>query len=57
LCGLAAQAEHRGSGYVRVVDVTCEKAAKIVGVLSSSSASTFVQQEFDAVDILKYPSP
>ena len=53
LCGLAAQAEYRSSGYVRVMDVTCDEATEIVGVLSRSSASTFVQQEFDAVDILK----
>src|SRR2546430_13206286 len=54
LCILATQAENRGAGYVRMVDVTREQTAQIIGVLPRAPTAAFMHQEFDPVDISKH---
>src|SRR6267154_1063131 len=50
---LATQAEHRCSRRIRVMDVTRNEAAEIVGILSRASAASFVQQKADAIHTLE----
>ena len=50
---LAAETENRGSGNVGVIDVTGDEAAEIIGIFARAAAAAFVQEETDAVYILK----
>jgi hypothetical protein len=50
---LTAQTENRGSGDIRVANISCQKIAEIVGILSRAAASGLMKQEFDAVNIRK----
>src|SRR5207244_4062559 len=50
---LAAQAEHRRAGHIRVMDVARDQSTKIVGIFPGSSAAPFVQQKPDAVQVFE----
>ena len=50
---LAAQAEHRRPGHIRMMDVARDQSTKIVGILPGSSAASFVQQKPDAVQVFE----
>jgi hypothetical protein len=50
---LATEAQYSGSGYVRMMDVTCKQPAQVVGVLARPAATTFVHEKSNSVDILE----
>src|SRR5260370_1207436 len=50
---LATQAEHRCSRHIRVMDITRNEPAEIVGILPRASAASFVQQKADAIHTLE----
>ena len=37
-----------------MMDVACDQPTEIIGVFARSSTTSFVQQEFDAIDISKH---
>ena len=51
---LATQAEDCSSRDVGMVDVSRNQPAQIVGVFTGAAAPAFMQQELDAVDVLKH---
>ncbi len=54
---LAAQAEHRGAGNVRMMNVAGDQGAKIVGVFARAAAAAFMKQELDSVHVGKKRGP
>ena len=50
---LAAQAQHRRSRHVGMMNVAGDQSAEIVGILPRSAAPAFVQQKADAVDVFE----
>ena len=52
---LASQTENGGAGNIRMVNVASEQAAQVVGIFACATASAFVHQKFDPVNISKHP--
>jgi hypothetical protein len=50
---LTAETQDSHSGDVRVMNVSSQQAAKIVGIFASSSTAAFMHQKLNAVNILK----
>src|SRR5258708_5590498 len=50
---LATQTEHRCSRHIRVMNITRNEAAEIVGILSRASAASFMEEKADAVHMLE----
>src|SRR5271165_4446070 len=52
---LAAEAEDGCASHIRMVNITGEQRAEIVGILARSATTALVREEFDAVDVAKDP--
>src|SRR5437660_4638387 len=50
---LATQAEHRGAGNIRMMNVARDQSTKIVGIFPRSSAAPFMQQKPHAVHVFE----
>ena len=50
---LAAKAQNGGTGNVRVMNVTGNQGAKIIGILPCPAATAFVRQKLDSVHVLE----
>ena len=50
---LAAQTEDRRSRHVGMMNVSRDEPAEIVGIFPCSTASAFMKQEADAVDVFE----
>src|SRR5690606_18743762 len=50
---LATEAKHCGAGYVRIVDIACNKAAQCFCILSRAATPAIVSQEFYSINILE----